>query len=118
MSLFDTTSLLLQRAMSGASLRQSVLADNMANANTPGYARRDVDFEGALRDAIATGADPSSVQFSQTVDQNAVMRADGNSVDVDTESSEIAKNELDFETLVSVSNARMDILRSAMGVNG
>ena len=116
MTLFDSTSLVLQKAMSGAQLRQSVLSSNMANANTPGYIRKDVDFTGALRDAMNSGGDIGSVQFSPTVDQNAVMRADGNGVDIDTEASNLAQNELTYESLVSVSSARLDILRYAMGV--
>ena len=116
MSLFDSTSLVLQKAMSGAALRQSVLASNLANANTPGYIRKDVDFSGALRNAMDSGGDVANVQFAPTVDQTAVMRQDGNGVDVDTEASNLAQNELNYEALVSVSSARLDILRYAMGV--
>jgi flagellar basal-body rod protein FlgB len=115
-TLFDSTSLVLQKAMSGAAMRQSVLSSNMANANTPGYVRRDVDFSDQLRDAMADGSDISSVEFSPTVDENAVLRADGNGVDVDAEAAAIAQNELHYESLVSVSAARLDILRYAMGV--
>ena len=116
MSLFDSTSLVLQKAMSGAQLRQSVLASNMANANTPGYIRKDVNFSGALRDAMDNGGDVSSVQFSPTVDESSAMRADGNGVDIDAEASNLAQNELNYEALVSVSSARLVILRYAMGV--
>lgn len=116
MTLFDNTTLLLERAMSGASMRQSVLAANLANANTPGYLRRDVDFEGALREAVDRGTEIADVAFQPEVDQSAVLRADGNGVDVDTEAAGLAKNELHYEALVSVSSARLDILRYAMGV--
>ena len=116
MTLFDSTSLVLQKAMSGAALRQSVLSSNLANANTPGYIRKDVDFTGALRNAMDNGGDIANVQFSPTEDTSATMRADGNSVDVDVESSNLAQNELNYEALASVSSARLDILRYAMGV--
>ena len=116
MTLFDSTSLVLQKAMSGAAMRQSVLSSNMANANTPGYIRRDVDFSGQLRDAMADGTDISNVQFTASEDKNAVLRADGNGVDVDVEGAALAQNELHYEALVSVSAARLDILRYAMGV--
>ena len=116
MTLFDSTSLVLQKAMSGAAMRQSVLSSNLANANTPGYVRRDVDFSGQLRDAMADGIDVSSIEFSPKVDENAVLRADGNGVDVDVEGAALAQNELHYEALVSVSSARLDILRYAMGV--
>ena len=44
MDLFDTTQTALERAMIGTGARQAALADNLANANTPGYQRKDVDF--------------------------------------------------------------------------
>jgi flagellar basal-body rod protein FlgB len=44
------------------------------------------------------------------------MRADGNGVDVDVEASNLAQNELQYEALTSVTSARLDILRYAMGV--
>ena len=116
MTLFDSTSLVLQKAMSGAAMRQSVLSSNLANANTPGYVRKDVDFAGALHDAMADGQDIGEVEFSPSVDNNAVLRADGNGVDIDTESAAMAKNGLEYEALVSVAKARIQIIQSAMGV--
>ena len=76
MNLFDTTQIGLERAISGSAMRHSVLAGNIANANTPGYARRDVDFHGALRTAMARGDDLNSVGFSPQVDSGAVLRAE------------------------------------------
>src|SRR4029077_1496996 len=67
MSLFDTTQTALERALSGASLRQETLAGNLANVNTPGYQRRDVDFHDALRGALAAG-DPAAAQFAVRTD--------------------------------------------------
>src|SRR5690242_17858413 len=54
-TLIDNTQLGLERAISGASLRQSVLANNLANAETPGYRRMDVDFHDALAQAMNSG---------------------------------------------------------------
>ncbi len=39
-------------------LRQTLLTNNIANANTPGYQREDLNFQGALRDALASGESP------------------------------------------------------------
>lgn len=116
MQLFDTTEVALERAMAGSALRQSALADNLANVNTPGYQRKDVDFHAALRDALDSGEDPGEVTFSVEADRSAVMRADGSTVDLDTEASALAQNGLEYEALTSVLKTRMDILRSAMGV--
>lgn len=117
MELFDTVQVALERALSGASLRQEALAENLANVNTPGYQRRDVDFQGALRSAMESGkAAVAATPMEITTDPSAPMRADGNSVDVDAEAAGLAKNGLEYQALTTVLRSRSDILRSAMGV--
>jgi flagellar basal-body rod protein FlgB len=116
-NLFDTTQTGLERAISGASLRQATLTGNIANANTPGYRRQDVDFHSALRGAMEQGTSAvEQVAFSAEPDAQAMLRADGNGVDIDVEAANLAKNGLEYEGLVTVARARTDILRSAMGV--
>jgi flagellar basal-body rod protein FlgB len=117
MNLFDTTQLVLERAMSGATLRHSALAANLANANTPGYRPIDVDFHGVLRDALERG--PAAVErapLAPAVQSTAIMRADGNGVDVDVTAAEIAENGLELSAITKVAGARLDILRLAIGV--
>jgi len=115
MNLFDSTDLTLQAAIRGASMRQTALAQNVANANTPGYQRKDVDFESSLKAAMADGQNPDTVQFSVTTDPSSPMQPDGNSVDIDTESSKLAENGLTYESLVTVAKGRLEILQSAIG---
>lgn len=119
MTLIDNTQLALQKAMQGASMRQEALANNLANANTPGYIRKDVDFHGTL--AAAMGAnDPaaalSNARLTTNSDGAGVVRADGSTVDVDAESAKLAANGLEYEQFASAARVRLDILRSAMGV--
>jgi flagellar basal-body rod protein FlgB len=116
MTLFDLTQVSLESAMRGAAMRQTTLAANVANANTPGYRRQDVDFHGALKAAMDTGSPVENVAFSPTVDSSSPMQADGNAVDIDVENANLAKNGLEYESLVSVASARLAILKSAMGV--
>ena len=116
MTLFDVTQLSLETAIRGSAMRQTTLAANVANANTPGYRRQDVDFHGALKSAMESGANVEHVAFSAGVDSAAAMQADGNGVDIDVESANLAKNGLEYEALVSVASARIAILKSAMGV--
>src|SRR5206468_6617766 len=85
--LFDTTQLSLAAALRGADARQAALAGNLANVDTPGYARRDVDFHATLQAVLGAGADPSGAAFTAQPDTAAPARADGNSVDVDAEHS-------------------------------
>jgi flagellar basal-body rod protein FlgB len=115
-TLIDNIQLGLERAISGASMRQGVLANNLANAETPGFRRSDIDFHGALSQAMRSGEAEAldSAQFTPKQDPQT-LRADGNGVDIDTESANMAKNGLEYEALVSVARARIDIIESAMG---
>ena len=83
-SLFDNTQLALERAISGASMRHEVLANNLANAETPGFQRSDVDFHTTLAQAMKTG-EAASIQNTtfQPERENQTLRADGIGVDVD-----------------------------------
>jgi flagellar basal-body rod protein FlgB len=116
MSLFDTTQLSLEAAMRGSSLRQTLLASNLANVNTPGYQRKDVDFHAQLQAAQQTGQPLETLAFSPSTDSSRVVRADGSGVDADQESAALAENALEYEALVQVAGARTSILQTAMGV--
>ena len=119
--LFDTTQNALEAAISGAAQRQQALAANLANANTPGYQRVDVDFHSSLTAALSSeDAKDSlhSVKFAARVDASSATRADGSSVDVDSESAKLAANALEHQAAVQVAHARIGILKSAMGVGG
>src|SRR3954470_10308534 len=106
--LYDNTQLALERAISGASMRQEVLANNLANAETPGFQRSDVDFHTTLSQAMKTDS-PTAIESASFSPQteSKTMRADGNGVDVDVESADMAKNGLEYEALISVSKARI-----------
>jgi flagellar basal-body rod protein FlgB len=118
--LFDTTQLALERAIEGAGRRHEALAANLANANTPGYQRVDVDFHGALASAIGRGEEArealNSLSFAAARDASAgAVRADGSTVDVDSESARLAANALEHQAAVQVAHARIGILKAAMG---
>jgi flagellar basal-body rod protein FlgB len=120
--LFDTTQAALEGAIAGAAARHQALAANLANANTPGYQRVDVDFHGTLSAAMAGGEGTAErlhgVKFAARVDAPGATRADGSTVDVDAESAKLAANALEHQAAVQVAHARIGILRAAMGVGG
>jgi len=119
--LFDTTQLALNRAISGAGVRQQALSANIANADTPGYRRVDVNFHGALAAAMTQGASApgalAQTSFTPQTDTSiGAVRADGSTVDIDAESAKLAENAIDQETMVQVAQTRIHILESAIGV--
>jgi flagellar basal-body rod protein FlgB len=116
MPLFDITHVALERALSGASLRQKAIAENLANANTPGYRRQDVDFHGALQRAMGSGREAvERTGFSVEADPASPVRADGGSVDVDVETTALAQNGLEYEAIASIIKTQDSILRTAIG---
>jgi flagellar basal-body rod protein FlgB len=116
--LFDTTQIDLSKAMEGSSMAQQAIAQNIANADTPGYRRVEVNFQSALQSAMQTGSPQAvnNVTFSEQTDAAAPVQADGNSVDLSTESADEATNGLTYEALTSVAASRIAILQYAMGV--
>ncbi len=114
MGLFDATQAVLERAMSGAALRERVLANNVANANTPLFTRSDVDFQGAIRQALASGASLDSVEFQVTPDNSGAISLDGNNVSVDTEMARLSENTLTYQSLASIAKARLKMLEDAV----
>ena len=110
-------------AMSGAKqmlTQQAVVANNLANANTPGYRRVDVDFHGALGRALAAGdgtrAALERAAFAPATDATGALRADGSTVDPDAEAAKLAANALEHQAAVQIAATRNAILGIAMGV--
>jgi flagellar basal-body rod protein FlgB len=118
MGLFDLTDLVIQRGLEGASMRQEVLSNNLANANTPGFKRSDVDFESSLAAALGTGDATSNLEnltFTPQTDSKAAIQADGNNVDMDTEMSSLTSNAVEYQTLAEIEKTRVQMLSSAIG---
>jgi flagellar basal-body rod protein FlgB len=105
----------LAQLMDAAALRHRVLAQNVANVNTPGYTRREVAFEADLAKALAApnGAAPP-VKPTVTVDETAPERVDGNNVDIDKEMGAISKNALLFQAAAQIVASRVASLRAAI----
>lgn len=116
MELFDVTFQTLDLALGAAGKRQEVLANNLANVNTPGYKRLDVDFDGMLAKAVdaARVGDRSALDKLHPgvkADQSVAVRADGNSVDVDQEMAYLAENNIRYNALVQLTQKKLETLK-------
>jgi flagellar basal-body rod protein FlgB len=118
MGLFDVTSSALEVAIRGTESRQTVLANNLANVNTPGFKRSDVSFQGALASALESAngstAAVDSTSLTTTTDSSTSMRADGNNVDVDVESANLSKNQLLFDSVMAIDTKRLHTMDTAI----
>jgi flagellar basal-body rod protein FlgB len=117
LQLYDSNFVALDAAIGAAGMRHQVLANNIANVNTPGFKRSDVKFDGllahALDDANASGNTKAitDLQPSVTVENNTVMRADGNNVDIDNEMASLAENNVRYNALVQMASKELNILK-------
>ncbi|MBX9580965.1 MAG: flagellar basal body protein [Gemmataceae bacterium] len=98
----------LSGLLSATGLRHRVIAQNVANVNTPGYRRLEVTFGGEL--ARATGAAPTP----KVVYGDGPARVDGNTVDIDREMNDLAKNALLYQAAAQIVTSRLASLRSAV----
>jgi flagellar basal-body rod protein FlgB len=117
--LFDTSIQGVEKAMQGSMLQQQVLANNIANANTPGFQPSNVDFQSALAQAFSSGSPtPSQIQnitFQPQVDSTGATEVNGNGDDVNAQMADLSKNTLNYQALESVMGTRMAILKTAIG---
>ena len=89
------------------STRQRLVASNIANADTPGYQTRDIDFQSELRSA--GGGGPRIVEAQGLANKN-----DGNNVSLDREARLLAENALRFQMASNLLRSQIRVVRSAI----
>jgi flagellar basal-body rod protein FlgB len=122
-----------QTALNLRAARQELIASNIANADTPNYTARDIDFASALQGALTGGGDKLPVAATSSrhlagAAGDSVLgapvlyrtplqpSADGNTVDMDVERAQFADNSLRYEASVRfVSDEAKDVLAALQG---
>lgn len=112
----DRQSQLIAKMMELSQRRQQVISHNLANANTPGYTRQDVNFGTQLQQALRAESttDFDAIRPQVVEDHESPARLDGNNVEVPSEMGEMMQNGLTYQLLVKAFNTRTSILRMAM----
>lgn len=132
MRIFDATLSTLERSLDVRLARQSVLAGNVANADTPGYVARDLDFTAAMaaaRGAIDTPSVASPAREGDLplggaraanapeafvhADPAAAPGLDGNAVDLDRTLGAVAENALQYGAAAKAAAKKLAILKYA-----
>ena len=121
-----------ERGLSAANLRHEVIADNLANINTPNFKRSEVVFEELLAKELYGDDDKGKLQLVRTHDKHlpfkkferaqayverddtTSMRVDNNNVDVDMEMASLAKNQLYYNALARQLSGHIGRIRSVM----
>jgi flagellar basal-body rod protein FlgB len=116
----------LDKAADASWIRNDAIANNIANVDTPGYKRQDVNFEDqlqkALKDSRYTSIDAkvSNINLSRlnpttyTDYGSYSYRSDGNNVDIDTENVELASNQIRYQGLTTSISQEFANLQAVM----
>lgn len=134
-------STLLEKGLDAVWKKNEILAANLANADTPGYKARSVEFESVFRNAMDTDLKTGPTQTDRflashalygmvrpdqgfddpvngsnlaphvLIDESTSMRMDGNNIDIDREMTELSENAILFDTLSHVLSREVGRMR-------
>ena len=104
----------LERFLNVTSDRQSLVVNNMANIDTPGYRTRDVNFRAELDRAVGSPQDASMAPVAHTV-TGLLQRPDGNDVSMDREGLLMAETQMQFR--IGVQFIRSEFHRLVTAIN-
>jgi len=104
---------LLERYLDVSAMRQTLVATNLANVDTPGYHTRDIDFRSELALA-ASGVDTGFTTPFVLPVQGLTSRADGNNVSVDRESLLLAEVQLKYKAATAILRSNYSGLQMAI----
>ena len=111
----------LERYLSLTNKRETVIAANMANVDTPGYRTQDFDFAQALQRATRGNAEEAQAATSPVVLRQVpglLERPDGNNVDLDRESMLMSEVQLQAQLGTQLMKARFHQLLTAINGGG
>lgn len=127
MKLFSDTFTTLEKALDYSSLKQKVIAQNIANVDTPNYKSKEVSFKAALQTAMgqtitAKRTDPRHFDFSAssssqaviTTNQNTSYNNSGNNVDIDKEMTDLATNQIYYNAVTERLSGKFQSLQSVI----
>jgi len=120
----------LKKGLEGAAVRHRAIANNIANVSTPGYKRQVVSFEQELWKAlegspaglktshpkhVGGGAGAiSAVRPALTLDEKSVIRVDENTVNIDQEMVDLAKNSAEYAQRAEILNRLYGQIKAAI----
>ncbi|PIK13860.1 flagellar basal body rod protein FlgB [Halobacteriovorax sp. JY17] len=132
MDVNDKTLKALASSLNFRQMRQEIITSNIANAETPGYKSKRVDFEAALARALDVDDQQQlntedsrhfdvgnggfdNLQPEIYEDPNGVVSDDGNTVDRDAELARMAENKILYDATVQLINKKLGLMKYAVG---
>lgn len=131
MDVTDKTLQAMTTALNFREMRQKLISSNIANANTPGFKAKKIDFEEALARALDVDGQMqmnandgrhfnvgnggfNNLEPEIYDNPNGVVSENGNTVDVEAEMAVMAENKLMYDSLVQLINKKMGIMKYAI----
>jgi len=126
MTIFDKTFIGLENALDFASKRNEVITNNIANSDTPFYKSKDVKFKSHLEKAMEKQMQnirthPKHLKFSNDLspfrvvtDHRTTFNHNGNNVDMDKEMSNLAKNQIYYQSVVDNVNTKFHQIQTVI----
>ena len=129
--IFDKTEIpLLEKGLRAYSMRQKSIADNIANVDTPGFSRSEVNFEEDLKKALEKKGvkgyvtqenhiqigrvELEKVKPKYEVPKDKTLKSGMNNIDIDKEMAELAKNQINYQSASQLMHTIFSRLRSAI----
>lgn len=127
MDLFGSTIRTLENSLDYASTKNRVISNNIANVDTPNYKAKDVVFKNILDDAVQSNLEAkktndkhlsfhseSNSTYRVITKNNTIYNHNGNNVDIDKQMSDLAKNQIYYNSLVDRMNGKFNSLRTVI----
>ena len=117
---------ILDKAADASWQRETVITNNIANADTPGYKRQDIDFQSVLKKELGRSKYVSlddkvkELELSglkadvHTEYENYSYRLDEGNVDIDTEQVELATEQINYQALITSINSEFTRLQTVL----
>jgi flagellar basal-body rod protein FlgB len=131
MNVNDKTLKALAAAVKFREMRQEIISSNIANAETPGYKAKRLDFEAALARALDVDGEMGmkvedgkhfdvgsggfdNLQPETYEDPNGIVSEDGNTVDREAEMVRMAENKVMYDALIQLMNKKVGLMKYAI----
>lgn len=131
-SVFGNTDF-LKRALDGSWNRMEAISSNIANVNTPGYKKMVVDFESVLMNEVENKGISLSTTHGKHISKNNFLngsepfirrdmsgktRRDGNNVNIDVETADLAKNTIMYNSLIKQISRQFNTIETVINEGG
>lgn len=111
----DATMQGMEYALNSLSLRQQVLANNVANAQTPGFVSQDVSFQDQLTGILNGAQSATPLETGAVVNAPDIStRVDGNTVSMESEMGRMNETNITYDALTQLTADRLGILKTAI----